>query len=387
MTHPETAVEPPLPPHEPSQPVPAFAPAKGESELLALTSIRGIAAWWVVLFHLRLLAPWVPHAAIAMLDQGNLAVDLFFVLSGFVIALNYGDRLAGDWRAPGRGGVADFLFRRFARIYPLHLLILAGFAAYAAAAILFGSARLEDRDGPYLLASLFLVQNWGFLPRLEWNVPAWSISTEAVAYLLFPFLLRLIAPVRRPSWLLALLVVLLGLSVPAFFAAVGYDFPNAVPQTGLFRCIAQFAMGMLLCALYRRLRGRHRLSAPLLAAAAALGFFYAWFGLPVVALAWAALVLGLALAKSGLLAGPFLVWLGRISYATYLCHYLALTIFKLLFVEAGRPVPPVLLALYLLAVLAASALLYHGFERPAQKHLLAWWKSRGSRTVALAPAE
>ncbi|MEA3003358.1 MAG: hypothetical protein QOH81_2146 [Sphingomonadales bacterium] len=362
---------------------PAFAPARGESELLALTSIRGIAAWWVVLFHLRLLlAPWVAPGLIALLDQGNLAVDLFFVLSGFVIALNYGDRLAGDWRATG-----DFLFRRFARIYPLHLLILAGFAAYAAAVLLFGSARLEDRDGTYLLASLFLVQNWGFLHRLEWNVPAWSISTEAFAYLLFPFLIRLVAPARLPSWLLAALILLLGLSIPAFFAAAGYDFPDAVPQTGLFRCVVQFAMGMLLCRLYRRLRGRHRLSAPLLGAAAACGLAYAWLGLPIVALAWAALVLGLALARSGMLGNPVAVWLGRISYATYLCHTLALTVFKLLFVEAGRPVPPALLALYLLAILAASALLYHGFERPAQRRLLAWWKGRGARAVALAPAE
>jgi peptidoglycan/LPS O-acetylase OafA/YrhL len=82
-----------------------------------------------------------------------------------------------------------------------------------------------------------------------------------------------------------------------------------------------------------------------------------------------------------------LVWLGRISYATYLCHYLALTIFKFLVVEEGRPVPLPLLGLYLLAVLAASALLYHGFERPAQKHLLGWWKGRRRSAPALAPAE
>jgi peptidoglycan/LPS O-acetylase OafA/YrhL len=356
--------------------------ASHEGELLALTSIRGIAAWWVVLFHLRLLlAPWLPRAAIAILDQGNLAVDLFFILSGFVIALNYGDRLAADWRATG-----DFLFRRFARIYPLHLLILLGFAAYIGAAVLFGSATIDGQDPGYFIASLLLVQNWGVLHALKWNVPAWSISTEACAYLLFPFLLRLAAPSRRASWLLAAFVLLLGLSVPAFFAATGNDFPNAVPETGLFRCLVQFAMGVLLFELYRRLNGR-RLAPLLIGAAAALGLAYASLGLPVVALGWAALVLGLALGRDGLLGNPVLVWLGRISYATYLCHYLALTIFKLLFVEGGKPVAPSLLALYLVAVLAASALLYHGFERPAQRRLLSWWKSRGGRTATLAPAE
>ena len=184
---------------EPQKQAVARAAGKGArvewGELLALTSIRGIAAWWVVLFHMRLLlVPWLPVGAIRVLDHGNLAVDLFFVLSGFVIALNYGERLAGDWRATG-----DFLFRRFARIYPLHLLILGGFALYAGGAILFGSATLAGQDPGYFLASLFLVQNWGFTDALRWNVPAWSISTEALAYLLFPVLVRLLPAIRRSS--------------------------------------------------------------------------------------------------------------------------------------------------------------------------------------------
>jgi peptidoglycan/LPS O-acetylase OafA/YrhL len=371
-----------LPFPEPHPQAAARSAGKGDGELLALTSIRGIAAWWVVLFHLRLLlVPWLPGGVIDLLAQGNLAVDLFFILSGFVIALNYGDRLAGDWRATG-----DFLFRRFARIYPLHLLILAGFAFYVGAAILFGSATVGGQDPGYFLASLLLVQNWGFFGALKWNVPAWSISTEAFAYLLFPVLLRLFAARRRPSWLLALLVLLLGLSVPAFFAATGFAFPDAVPQTGLFRCVVQFAMGMLLCELWRRLRGR-AWAMPFLGAAVALGLAYAFFGIPVVALAWAALVLGLAFTRNTPLDTPFLVWLGRISYATYLCHYLALTIFKYLFVDTGKPVPPGLLALYLAAVIAASALLYHGFERPAQRALLLWWRGRRRPAAGLVAAE
>jgi peptidoglycan/LPS O-acetylase OafA/YrhL len=353
-------------------------------ELLPLTAIRGLAAWWVVLFHLRfLLAPWLPAMAIAALARGNLAVDLFFVLSGFVIHLNHSETVNQDRRA-----VADFLFRRFARVYPLHLLILLGFLAYAGAAVAFGSARVAEQDPGYFIASLFLVQNWGFEEATLWNVPAWSISAELLAYLLFPTLLAMLAPRRRPLWVLCAGIVALGLSVHAFFALFGYPFPNAVAQTGLFRCVAQFAIGMLVCELYRRLRDRNRLAAPLMIGAALLGAAYLLVGAPVVPLVWAAIVLGLAVSRRrGLLSSPPLVWLGRVSYATYLSHYLLLTLFKLLFVEPGRAVPPALLALYLLAVLGASAALYHGFEHPAQRRLLAWWRGRRRPEPALAAAE
>jgi peptidoglycan/LPS O-acetylase OafA/YrhL len=359
-------------------------PGTGDGELLPLTAIRGIAAWWVVLFHLRfLLAPWLPAGAIAVLAKGNLAVDLFFVLSGFVIYLTYGERVT-----LGRASIGDFLFRRFARVYPLHFLVLLGFLFYAAAAVAFGSATVEAQDPGYFVASLFLVQNWGFHEATRWNVPAWSISAEFFAYLLFPILLAVLAPKRRPAWLLVAGIAVLALSVHAFFQAFGYPFPNAVPQTGLYRCVAQFVIGMLVCELYRRWKGDGRLARPLIAASAALAAAYVLGGAPVVPLAWAALVLGLALATGrGLLSSPPLVWLGRVSYATYLCHYLLLTVFKLLFVEPGRPVPLPLLALYLAAVLAASALLYHGFERPAQKWLLSWHRRRSAPRAVLAPAE
>jgi peptidoglycan/LPS O-acetylase OafA/YrhL len=359
-------------------------PLRARDDLLPLTAARGIAAWWVVLFHLRFaLIPWVPPWAIRALGAGNLAVDFFFLLSGFVIYLNYGERVGG-----GRA-IRDFLFRRFARVYPLHLLMLLGFAAYFGTAALFGPDRLEDNHLGYFAASLLLVQNWGFTDHLHWNVPAWSISTEAFAYLLFPALVLLLAPARRSTALLAGIVVALALSVPAFFFAFGYAYPDAVPQTGLFRCSVQFATGMMLCELYRRLRRRERLAFAFLAAAAVLALASAVLSVPLVPLVWAALILALALSVRGNpLSWPPLVWLGEISYATYLCHYLALVLWKYAFVEAGQSVAPALIALYLAAVLLLSALLFHGFERPAQRRLLGWWKRRrlGGAAIAAAPA-
>jgi len=358
--------------------------ASRTDELLPLTALRGIAAWWVVLFHLRrFLIPYLPAEAIALLARGNLAVDLFFLLSGFVIYLNYAARVT-----PDLASVGDFLFRRFARIYPLHLLVLAGFALWYGGAVMLGSSTLEAERPGYFLASILLVQNWGFTDTLGWNVPAWSISTELVAYLLFPAFLLLLAPARRGSATLVAALLVLAPTVQLFFRLFDYPFPNAVPQTGLLRCLVQFAMGMLLCELWQRWRGTPRLAAAMFALAALSAAAFVATGAPVVPLAWAALILGLALAerRNPLGWGP-LVWLGQVSYATYLCHYLALVVFKYLFVEEGRPVPPALLLGYLTSVLLLSALLYHGFERPAQRRLLAWRRERKAALPALAAAE
>jgi peptidoglycan/LPS O-acetylase OafA/YrhL len=358
--------------------------ASRTDELLPLTALRGIAAWWVVLFHLRLfLVPYLPAAAIAFLARGNLAVDLFFLLSGFVIYLNYAGRVTAE-----PASVGDFLFRRFARIYPLHALILAGFAAWYGAAVLLGSSTLEAERPGYFAASLLLVQNWGFIDKLGWNVPAWSISTEIAAYMLFPAFLLLLAPARRRSFTLVAALLLLAPAVQLYFRLFGYPFPDAVPQTGLFRCLVQFAMGMLLCELWQRWRGTPRLAGAMFGLAALFAGAFVWAGAPVVPLAWAALILGLALAERGnVLSWKPLVWLGQVSYATYLCHYLALVVFKYLCVEEGRPVPTALLLAYLAAVLLLSALLYHGFERPAQRWLLGWRRGRKAASPALAAAE
>ena len=101
----------------------------------ALTGIRGIAAWAVVFYHIRLsLAGLLPAPVIEWLAKGYLAVDLFFILSGFVIWYNYAPRIR-------QGGAAEtrlFLWRRFARVWPLHAFILAGFIGFAALLLVTG---------------------------------------------------------------------------------------------------------------------------------------------------------------------------------------------------------------------------------------------------------
>ncbi len=355
-------------------------------ELRPLTSVRGIFAWMVVLYHIRLAClGWMPIGLIHVLAKGYLAVDFFFLLSGFVIWLNYGERL----RAPG--AIPDFLVRRLARVWPLHAVMLAFGAALALALLATGR---QAAHFPFALLPLHLamMQDWGWSNALLWNDPAWSISGEWGAYLLTP-LVVLVLPRRRlptPLLLIAAAVPLLALFalLIAGHGGLGYS----ISEFGLLRCLAEFSCGTMLSELWRRWRGDRRIE--LGCWMAGIAMLAAWgAGVPetlALPFAFAALLLALALGAERPrhpLAGRWIHWLGEISYATYLSHFLLFFAFKLAFVRDEFDAPPASIAAYLLLVLVASALLYHGVERPAQRAILAAWKRRqdaSPRAVAAA---
>src|SRR5690349_10358782 len=161
----------------------ATAAIEPRADLPALTGIRGVAAWFVVLYHIRLGLAWaLPPEALAVLSKGYLAVDLFFMLSGFVLWLNYSNRL----RAGGIGTAPAFLLRRIARIWPLHLVMLAGAIAFVLAVAATGREPSDHYPWGELPLHLLLIQNWGFTNALTWNDPAWSISCELAAYMMLP---------------------------------------------------------------------------------------------------------------------------------------------------------------------------------------------------------
>ena len=83
---------------------PDATPQNHVGELRALTGVRGVAAWFVVFYHIRQSLPWIPDALLDVIAKGYLAVDFFFLLSGFVIWLSWVDRLRGS----GLGGSRVF---------------------------------------------------------------------------------------------------------------------------------------------------------------------------------------------------------------------------------------------------------------------------------------
>lgn len=331
-------------------------------ELRALTSARGIAAWLVVLYHIRGAIAGLPTGVEAILAKGYLAVDFFFLLSGFVIWLTWHERLNHG----GAAAIARFLQKRIARIWPLHAVMLA--AAVALALLLRATGR-SDPAFPFaeLPLHVLLIQNWGFTSALRWNDPAWSISCELAAYLLFPLQLALVDWRRLPT---AALVAIGATIMIGLYLAMGRapSLGTNIPHYGIIRCLSEFATGTIAAALFLR---RPQAALPWATAALAAALWAS--GTPETLIApatFAALLLALALSAghpAHPLEGRWIHYLGKISYATYLSHFLLWKVFKLAFVAEAGVVPLRLIALYLAMALGGSVMLYHGVERPAQR--------------------
>ncbi|HEY0131043.1 MAG TPA: acyltransferase [Allosphingosinicella sp.] len=368
------------------------APADPRADLPALTGIRGLAAWFVVLYHIRVGAvAYLPERVSFLLSKGYLAVDLFFMLSGFVLWLNYSDRLRRD----GLAAAPKYLARRVARVWPLHLFILAATVVYASLVAATGTLNTVHYPWAELPLHVLLVHNWGFTSALTWNDPSWSISGEAAAYLLFP-LIVLAVDWRRlsPVWSIAtlLLFAILLSAVMGWNGATILD--RDIPRFGLLRAVTEFTMGTIICALWRRWcsgpRAAAALSGALVAAALLLGFAAGAPETLVVPLFLAGLLLALALTANrpgNPLAARPIRYLGEISYSTYLVHFLLYIVFKIAFVEDPANVPPLLAGFFLLLTFLASVALYHGVERPAQRALNRLFDRRLARRPLLSAAE
>ena len=370
---------------------PATASADGSGlpdspeQLASLTPLRGIAALWVVIFHFCWYFPAVhPERYTGAVYKGYLAVDMFFVLSGFVITHVYKEGFAR--RVTGQR-YRDFLKARVARIYPLHITVLLLFVATATAEraasyALRGSFEpiplLGERSVGGFFANLVMLQGlWA--RELSWNDPSWSISLEFLAYLLFPLLVPVLwrAGPAAKAGLGGLLVVALG-----WLAYRTGGYLNQWNGTyAILRCLPEFLAGMLLYSAYQSgifasvLATDAALAAVVLLLAALLHL-----GAPDLAIIPLFPLLILAAVRntgrfSPLLNSAPLVWLGDISYSLYLLHWFVLFVTT----EIARRVPgldfaklPLAPSLLLITVLIAISLalataqlsIYRGHRAP-----------------------
>lgn len=345
---------------------------RASAEIHALTGLRGIAAWWVVLYHFRERIGGHPESLLQdLLGGGYIAVDLFFILSGFVIHTAYGNHFARlSWSETRK-----FILMRLGRVYPAHFVILVLYLS-APLAIYLRHGALDtsgDYAPEYFLLSLFLAQNWGFTDALQWNVPAWSISTEIVSYAAFPFLALLMSRWINSRLSASIFLVSAIALVAAVFSSAGANsLGSNITSLGLTRCVLEFTVGVALSAVHRQ--GIDIRIAPFLfplsigtiATGLGLGLVDYYF-FPVAA---ALMILGLVNQRRStvnrLLETRVVHYLGVISYSTYIAHYLVKR--WVLFVFARDGVPEfITVSAYITGTLIASILLFKLVEDPMRQ--------------------
>jgi peptidoglycan/LPS O-acetylase OafA/YrhL len=358
-------------------------------EILALTGIRGISASLVVLFHFYnswvLLLPSLQSCEPLAL-RGHLGVDLFFILSGFILAYVYS---AGDFR-PGISEYLRFLWFRIARIYPNHLITVIALALLVFIAQECGIAISGDYPLSGLPFQLTLTHAWPWLEGGKWNYPSWTISAEWFAYLcMFPagwYLLRLRS-------LGGLWFLLIGYFVLALWLFV---LPPLEHGGSLLQVSCEFIAGSMFFGVFTHLSSARNICRRYVSAIFVLITALLLF-LPVdvpsasalVVLFFPLLLIGLtsetALLSKFLSSAPAL-WLGRVSYALYMSHALAQKIIKIVlpsehYVDSSLTIRLLLLSVNILLVLLFAAALYYMVEIPSRNYLrrLTFSRSRVAR--------
>lgn len=348
---------------------------------VVLDFYRFVAALGVFIFHLKNIDQGISPA---WNGSYGLFVDMFFILSGFVISYSYPATSTGI-RAYGR-----FMVRRIARIYPLHLLTLLAFAGL----VLLGIAGPTVHSGlADFVYNLFLVQAWGVTNHLSFNTPAWSISAELFCYLLFPLLMLLAASVR-PIVLAIIVAAAYGILAHAWLPiwAERSQMYGANFDYGMLRALPSFLNGILLTVLFR-LSGPYR-SKPVAIAGIALFLLSVLilnvFAKPDLAIILFSLAILLtAVGESAFKRFPGSAWLGRLgntSYAIYMLHeLLVILLFKPAWNYLGlQPGAFPLFALACCVVLTIAAdITYVYVENPARR-LINRWADTGSRSAGKA---
>ena len=295
----------------------------------SLDGLRGLCALFVALFHFHVLGPIYDFPIVR---HAYLFVDLFFVLSGFVVTHAYGQN------TNGRPLALAYLLRRFARLWPLHIVTLgAVFLLWVIRIFLFDPQPADPNWVKSLINHVLLLNSVGLDSGLTWNIPSWSIGAEFYVSVLFLLLTASLSP-RRVTIVLcvvgmAALAALLVLSPQTI--DVSYDY-------GTLRCAYSFALGNVVYWLHRALSAyQPRQSVLSLAQLLVTLILIAVLWVKVSGYASYAIPLAFALAilifarEDGLISvwlrSEWLNFLGTVSYGIYLVHFPLVLCFEAVF--------------------------------------------------------
>ncbi|MBR1219443.1 acyltransferase [Bradyrhizobium sp. U87765 SZCCT0131] len=370
--------------------------ARNVGHFYGIDLLRGLAAIAVVIWHYQFFfqaGPLKPTEAPQDIDRtiqplysllwpiyehGHWAVQLFWMISGFVFAHIYAGR---DTK------LSDFALRRFARLYPLHLITLLVVAALQATSWwMVGGYQIVSRNDLYhFVLQIFMASQWGLQDGVSFNFPVWSVSIEEPIYLLFFFT--------------ALGIFARGIVRPLALVAVGAVLTHAlhVETPKLFAmCVMFYYTGVCLYFLAAKLR-RHlalTISTTVAGICAALLLSELRIGgraLPPYDIGFAlfspmVLLLGvIGYRPTTNLAASHFRWLGDATYSIYLWHFPVILLICIARTATGAGDlifrSPLALAAWVATMTAIGCASFRWIERPAQ-HVI----RRGLSATAKSPA-
>jgi peptidoglycan/LPS O-acetylase OafA/YrhL len=351
---------------------------KAPPMLPEFTAIRFFAAAYVVLFHIYDNSALFAQVETHFFRKGYLGVDIFFILSGFILTHVY----LGAYRRK-EFSYSEFMINRVARVYPLHAVMLAVFLAlYLVSSRMGLLAAGSGMNWDHLLPHILVVHAWGFTDGHSWNFPSWSISAEFFAYFIFPLFL-LFTRIRAGIGIVLSLAIF-----AAVFVAVeqtGYRLTALMYNFGILRIFCEFLIGVYICMLCTDRRFSTAAAKAALAVVVLAFIGLAHLGVtdlvlvPLVALAIYLLGQVAGAPEGWFMRSRLLVYLGEISYSTYMTHYFIHLVFlavasRFFGLSEKLPLGPWLLMWAL--IFLSSVMSFHFVEKPARRMIRALWGGR-----------
>ena len=352
-------------------------------EITPLTSLRFFAALYMCIFHIHAFSGLNFYIFNSFVGSGYIAVDFFFVLSGFIISYTYYPSLIEK-----SFSFKEFSLRRIARLYPVHIATLILFILLMVVAGFFDM--IANREGEYLIEfirSLFLVHGW--FGRGEdavfFNSPSWSISVEFFAYLTFPFAILMLSKMRLSHMIVFSIVLFLLLYFYFLFfleMILTKSSVNEAPlfiNSGIYRIIPDFLLGMVTYFVFRKRRFTGDVSVSLVISFCALLFCCYYQGLDFISVPLFAFIIFLLSerfrqGKAGLLDKPILRYWGKVSYSLYMVHFCIWTLVMNVICgsqrggfgvyESGSLYHYTVVLTSFLLFFPAAMVVYHGVEKP-----------------------
>ncbi|MGV1000750.1 acyltransferase family protein [Empedobacter falsenii] len=346
--------------------------------LNSLTSLRFFFAFVVFLSHLTFVKTdlaWYNYLKNNVFFEGYLGVGFFFILSGFVLALNYEKKVIDNPNFDKK----KFYIARIARIYPLHVLTFCVMLPFVIINVWQGYFHWDIAG-----ANLFLLQS--YIPVKDFyfsiNNVSWSISTELFFYLMFPFYVIWLHKFPKMKYILLLIIPIIIFAEPYFRTNMKLE--KAIFYINPIVRSFDFILGIITCQIYKKTKDTpinfSRGTLIEIAAITVLAIFFyfhndvarafrygIYYWIPMIGI-----VLIFALQKgffSRILQHKTLVYLGEISFAFYMIHMIV--------IKYGNQYLPKIndfqkIGIYFVIALILSALTFEYFEKPVAK----WIKSK-----------